>query len=184
MIAQDASAKDHEVIKCGAQALKKLCRLKTNLSWKEWRLTMESQKGTSLQVPPAPSLHITSHTHMQLRRYVKFWVLSLPRSWTTQRRCLGSNISHANVCISCLKFSTIRSSAKSFLASKGFDFTLPVFHLQSKLHLLQHDRGFLQSNVKYLTELGNKVAQYAQESRAGAAAAADAHTREAVSFSS
>ena len=47
---QVANARDHEAIKSGAQALKKLCRMKTNLSWKEWRLTMESQKSTSLQV--------------------------------------------------------------------------------------------------------------------------------------
>ncbi len=52
--------------------------------------------------------------------------------------------------------------------------------LQSKLHLLQHDRGFLQSNLKYLTELGNKVRQYAEETRAGADAEAEAHAREAA----
>ena len=55
-VLQSASAEDHEAIKCGAQALKKLCRLRTNLSWKEWRATMESQKGTSLQVCNCSSL--------------------------------------------------------------------------------------------------------------------------------
>ena len=54
--------------------------------------------------------------------------------------------------------------------------------LQSKLHLLEHDRGFLQSNLKYLTELGNKVVQYAQDARTDAAATAEAHAREVVCF--
>lgn len=50
LLLQTASLEDHEAIKCGAQALKKLCRIKTNMSWKEWRATMEAQKGASLQV--------------------------------------------------------------------------------------------------------------------------------------
>ena len=54
----------------------------------------------------------------------------------------------------------------------------PFIVLQSKLHLLHHDKGFLQSNLKYLTELGNKLSQYAKDARADAAAKADAHAAE------
>ena len=52
--------------------------------------------------------------------------------------------------------------------------------MQSKQQLLQHDRGFLQSNLKYLNELSTKVAQYADDSRAAAAAAAEAWAAEAA----
>ena len=47
---QNASQEDHDAIAAGAQLLKKLCRIKTNLSWKEWRVTMEAQWNASLQV--------------------------------------------------------------------------------------------------------------------------------------
>lgn len=47
---QNASQEDHDAIKAGAQALKKLCRVRTNLSWKEWRVSMEAQRSASLQV--------------------------------------------------------------------------------------------------------------------------------------
>ena len=50
--------------------------------------------------------------------------------------------------------------------------------MQSKLHLLQHDKGFLQSNLKYLTELGNKLSQFAEDARAEATSKAEAHTAE------
>lgn len=57
--------------------------------------------------------------------------------------------------------------------------------MQSKLHLLQHDKGFLQGNLKYLTELGNKVSQFAEDARAAAASqaekqAAEVHRRNKV----
>ena len=52
--------------------------------------------------------------------------------------------------------------------------------MQSKQQLLRHDRGFLQSNLKYLNELSTKVAQYADDSRAEAAAAAEARAAEAA----
>ena len=50
--------------------------------------------------------------------------------------------------------------------------------MQSKLHLLQHDKGFLQSNLKYLIELGNKLSQYAEDARAEASTKAEAHAAE------
>ena len=52
--------------------------------------------------------------------------------------------------------------------------------LQSKLHLLQHDRGFLQSNLSYLTELGKKVSQHAEGARAVATERVEAHAAEAA----
>ena len=67
----------------------------------------------------------------------------------------------------------VRSACQELLvifASAGSDINV----LQSKLHLLQHDKGFLQSNVKYLIELGNKVTQHGAEARAAAAAEAEA----------
>ena len=53
---QNASLEDHDAIAAGAQLLKKLCRIKTNLSWKEWRVTMEAQRNASLQVSRLPSI--------------------------------------------------------------------------------------------------------------------------------
>ena len=53
-----------------------------------------------------------------------------------------------------------------------------LIKMQSKLHLLQHDKGFLQSNLKYLTELGNKLSQYAEDARVEASSKADAHAAE------
>ena len=50
LFVQNASQEDHDIIAAGAQALKKLCRVRTNLSWKEWRVTMEAQRCASLQV--------------------------------------------------------------------------------------------------------------------------------------
>ena len=47
---QAANPDDHEAIKCGAQALKRLCRLRTTVAWKEWRATIEAQRASSLQV--------------------------------------------------------------------------------------------------------------------------------------
>ncbi len=51
---------------------------------------------------------------------------------------------------------------------------------QSKLHVMHHDKGFLQSNLKYLTELSSKLGQYAEDARAAAAARAVAHVAEAT----
>lgn len=50
--------------------------------------------------------------------------------------------------------------------------------LQGKLHLLQHDRGFLQSNLKYLTQLGDEISNFAGKARSAAAARLEAHAAE------
>lgn len=58
------------------------------------------------------------------------------------------------------------------------DLTAVDCGLQSKLHLLQHDLDFLQSNLSYLTELGKRVDQYANQARATAAEQLAAYTAE------
>lgn len=58
---QVASADELEAIKADTQNLKKFCRLRANLSWKEWRAGPESRKETLLQVVPLCSISNTCH---------------------------------------------------------------------------------------------------------------------------
>ena len=47
---QVAGTEDAEAIKASVAALKRVCRQRTMVAWKEWRASMEAHCGASLRV--------------------------------------------------------------------------------------------------------------------------------------
>ena len=53
-----------------------------------------------------------------------------------------------------------------------------VVRMQAKLQVLKHDEGFLQSNFKYLKELGSRITSFAAESKESLQAKREGHSKE------
>ena len=53
-----------------------------------------------------------------------------------------------------------------------------VVCMQAKLQVLKHDEGFLQSNLKYLRELGSRITSFAAESKESLHVKREAHSKE------
>lgn len=49
---QVAGGEELEAMKAAVVELKKVCRQRTMVAWKEWRASMEAHRGASLQVRP------------------------------------------------------------------------------------------------------------------------------------
>ena len=64
---QTSDAAEVEAIKAGVAVLKRVCRQRTTVAWKDWRHSVEEQKRVALQVapsffllPPDFSFHLSS----------------------------------------------------------------------------------------------------------------------------